>query len=66
MSQFESPVFEKDYPSFEAVNRVEVIDNTGRAYVKHNVQADVSDLQDDGKTLKIFLTYEEEEEICND
>lgn len=66
MSRFESPVFEKGYPSFEAVNRVEVIDNTGRAYVKYNVQAVVADFQDDGKTLKIFLTYEEEDEISND
>ena len=48
------------------VNRVEVIDNTGRAYVKYNVQAVVADFQDDGKTLKLFLTYEEDEEICND
>jgi hypothetical protein len=48
------------------VNRVEVIDNTGRAYVKYNVQAVVADFQDDGKTLKIFVTYEEEEEISDD
>ena len=66
MPQFESPVFEKGYPSFEAVNRVEVIDNTGRAYVKYNVTDGSIDIQDDGKTLKIFVVYEEEEEISND
>ena len=48
------------------VNRVEVIDNTGRAYVRYNVQSVVEELQDDGKTLKIFVTYEEEEEISDD
>jgi hypothetical protein len=48
------------------VNRVEVIDNTGRAYVKYNVKDVVASWQDEGKTLKIFVTYEEEEEICND
>ena len=45
------------------VNRVEVIDNTGRAYVKYNVISGSIELQDDGKTLKIFVTYEEEEEM---
>lgn len=48
------------------VNRVEVIDNTGRAYVKYNVKQVLASWQDDGETLKIFVTYEEEEEICND
>jgi hypothetical protein len=66
MKRFESPVFEKGYPSFEAVNRVELIDNKGRAYVKYNVKDVVASWQDGGKTLKIFVTYEEEEEISND
>jgi len=48
------------------VNRVEVIDNTGRAYVKYKVQAVVADFQDDGKTLKVFVKYISEEEISND
>jgi hypothetical protein len=48
------------------VNRVEVIDNTGRAYVKYNVTGGSIELQDDGETLKLFVVYEEEEEICND
>lgn len=37
------------------VTRVEVIDHTGRAYTKYNV-ADVEiSLQDDNRTLKIFI-----------
>ena len=66
MKRFESPVFEKGYPSFEAVNRVEVIDNTGRKYVKYDVDYVGIDLQDDGKTLKVFVKYIQEEEISND
>lgn len=46
------------------VNRVEVIDNdTGRAYVKYNFKVEniIYELQDEGKTLKIFLLYEEKQ-----
>ena len=48
------------------VDRVEVVDNTGRAYTKYNVENVYCQLQDDGKTLKMFVSYAEEEEICND
>lgn len=48
------------------VNRVEVIDNTGRKYVKYNVENVELDVQDDGKTLKVFVKYTPEEEISND
>jgi hypothetical protein len=51
---------------FSRVNRVEVIDNQGRAYVKHDVQEVSYTLQDGGQTLKLFLTYEEPEEISID
>ncbi len=51
---------------FSRVSRVEVIDNKGRAYVKHDVQEVSYVLQDDGRTLKLFLTYEEPEEISID
>ena len=51
---------------FSRVNRVEVIDNRGRAYVKNNVQEVSYTLQDSGQTLKLFLTYEEPEEISID
>jgi len=46
------------------VNRVEVIDNdTGREYVKYNfsVKKLVHEIQDKGKTLKIFITYEKKQ-----
>lgn len=36
------------------VTRVEVIDETGRAYVRYNVIAEVH-LQDDDRTLKVFI-----------
>ena len=53
-------------PNFGQVNRVEVIDNKGRSYVKYNVKDVVYQLQDNDKTLKLFVRYEEEEEIMND
>lgn len=53
-------------PNFGQVNRVEVIDNKGRSYVKYNVKDVVYQLQDDDRTLKLFVRYEEEEEIMND
>ena len=48
------------------VNRVEVIDNKGRAYTKYNVEGVYCQLQDDGKTLKVFVQYKQEEDIQND
>lgn len=40
---------------FADVTRVEVIDETGRAYVKYN-RSDVEiSIQDDGRTLKLFV-----------
>ena len=40
----------------EKVNRVEVIDDTGRAYVNWEDKLDVKlDIQDEGRTLKIFI-----------
>ena len=41
----------------EEVTRVEVIDDTGRAYVNWNVDNIVSvQLQDNDKTLKVFIS----------
>jgi len=51
---------------FDTVTRVEVIDNDGRRYVKYNVTDVELSLQDDERTLKVFVSYEPEEEICND
>jgi hypothetical protein len=36
------------------ITRVEVIDETGRQYVRHDAHVELS-LQDNGKTLKIFV-----------
>ena len=40
---------------YEGVTRVEVIDETGRVYVRYGVTV-TSDLQDKGRTLKLFVT----------
>lgn len=52
--------------NYSKVNRVEVIDNKGRAYTKYNVESVYCQLQDDGKTLKVFIQYNQEEDIQND
>ena len=43
------------------VNRVEIIDPTGRAYVKYLKQGEVVrySVQDENRTLKIFIQQEE-------
>lgn len=38
----------------DTVTRFEVIDETGRAYVRNDIKLSFS-LQDDSKTLKIFI-----------
>ena len=51
--------FDRDaYP----VTRVEVVDNNGRAYTKHNVEIVEISFQDDYKTLKLIVTLEDEKE----
>jgi hypothetical protein len=37
------------------VTRVELIENSGRAYVKYGVSEVATSLQDEGRTLKLFL-----------
>jgi len=59
-------VDDEDITFSSKVSRFEVIDNKGRAYVKYNVKDISFQIQDDGTTMKVFLKYEEEEEICND
>jgi hypothetical protein len=51
---------------WKKINRVEVIDNNGRQLVRHEVTDLTFDLQDDGKTLKMFITYTPEEDIMID
>ena len=53
----------KSYPE---VTRIEVITDNGREFVRHNC-ADVRvSLQDDGRTLKVFLTQEQISEEENE
>ncbi len=40
------------------VTRVEVIDEFGRSYVKHGVANVQMSIQDDGRTMKIFIAPE--------
>lgn len=42
----------------EKVTRIEVIDETGRAYVRYGVRVEL-DLQDEGRTLKVLVKPEE-------
>ena len=39
------------------VTRVEVVDEEGRKYVRHNIENVDLSLQDEGKTLKIFINW---------
>ncbi len=41
------------------INRVEVFDDTGRAYVKYKVDTVQASMQDGGKTMKVFITTKE-------
>lgn len=41
------------------VTRFEVIDNDGRSYTKHNIKNVELSLQDDGRTLKVFIKSKE-------
>ena len=49
------------------VTRVEVIDETGRAYIKYlnKDQEVVCGLQDDERTLKVFINRKQEDESQN-
>lgn len=51
---------------FKNVTRVEVIDNRGRAYTKYHVTDVRLDLQDNSRTLKLFVEYKIEDEISDD
>ena len=53
---------EKTDISTEEVTRVEVIDDTGRAYVNRNQDNAVEvQLQDNGRTLKVFIYKKNQE-----
>lgn len=44
---------------FSAVTRVEVIDKNGRSYTNWDVKSVETQLQDDGRTLKIFISEQD-------
>lgn len=44
------------FKDLQSINRFEVIDKSGRAYVNYFEQGSVRyDIQDEGKTLKVFI-----------
>jgi hypothetical protein len=45
---------QEDMADISKVTRVEVIDEYGRRYTKHNCKVELS-YQDDGRTLKVFI-----------
>ena len=47
--------FLKNYPD---VNRFEVVDSNGRVYTNYDCSNVQVTLQDGGKTLKVFLSYD--------
>ena len=48
--------FDSEQALLSRVTRVEVIDDSGRAYTNLKVENIVIGYQDDGKTLKIFIS----------
>lgn len=49
-------VYEKEFGEGNQLNRVEVVDETGRAYVKWEDKLDVElSFQDGNRTLKVFI-----------
>jgi uncharacterized membrane protein len=48
--------------NYNNVSRLEIIDDKGRSYVKLGVTGMTFDLQDQGKTLKIFLSSDTDQE----
>jgi len=41
--------------SYPLVNRVEIIGRTGREFVKHEIEGISTSIQDNGRTLKVFV-----------
>lgn len=48
--------------NYNDVSRLEIIDDKGRSYVKLGVTGMTFDLQDQGKTLKIFVSNDADQE----
>lgn len=48
--------------NYNNVSRLEIIDDKGRSYLKLGVTGITFDLQDQGKTLKIFVSNDADQE----
>ena len=60
-------IIDDEYIMFgNRITRFEVIDNNGRSYTKNEIKEIKFQLQDDSQTLKAFVHYNKEEEICID
>lgn len=46
---------EDSFAEFIRITRVEVIDAEGRGYTNHNAKDVAVSIQDEGRTLKVFL-----------
>jgi len=51
-----TPLSSAKLQDYSQVTRVEVIDASGRAYTKLNIKAVELHLQDDARTLKLFIS----------
>ena len=47
---------------YKNITRVEVIGKGGRVFTEYNAHSIDISFQDEGRTLKVFLNYKEEEE----
>lgn len=48
--------------NYDNVNRLEIIDDQGRSYIKLGITGMTFDLQDQGKTLKLLVSSDAEQE----
>lgn len=48
--------------NYDNVNRLEIIDDQGRSYIKLGITGMAFDLQDQGKTLKLLVSSDAEQE----
>jgi len=49
----------KETETIETVTRLEIIDSDGRAFVRLDINGVTLSLQDDSRTLKVFIEKEE-------
>jgi hypothetical protein len=58
--EYKAATLWRKYPD---VTRIEVIDYTGRAYIRYKVKSLEFSEQDNGRTLKIFVRSDDEQDI---